>query len=80
MLQSLIMIGFQSFILVDKDKVEKSNLNRQLFFGIADEGLSRVEVMKNEMNKKYPRIPALRALLHASLHKSRIQVVTSSLE
>src|SRR5690625_4863258 len=40
-LQSLIMLGFQSFLLVDNDTVERSNLNRQLFFGIKDEGLSK---------------------------------------
>lgn len=44
---SLVRSGFKKFIIVDKDVVEPSNLNRQLLFLSTDIGKDKVEVAKN---------------------------------
>lgn len=53
-LDNLIRIGFTNFVLVDKDAVELSNLNRQLFFDKDDIGLKKISVLLNKTKRITP--------------------------
>lgn len=44
MLQDFIFLGFKRFILIDGDKVEKSNLNRQTIYSHGDIGEYKIDV------------------------------------
>jgi sulfur-carrier protein adenylyltransferase/sulfurtransferase len=46
--QHLIALGITHFILVDFDKAQSSNLNRQLMLNSADIGRSKLEVLKEK--------------------------------
>ena len=48
-LEALARTGFQHFILVDFDKVDASNLNRQILYTAKDIGKSKVEVAKERI-------------------------------
>ena len=48
-LEALARTGFQHFILVDFDKVDPSNLNRQILYTYEDIGKSKVDVAKNRI-------------------------------
>lgn len=43
---ALLRMGFSSFVLIDKDEVSLSNLNRQILYKKSDLGLAKVEVAK----------------------------------
>lgn len=47
-------IGFKKLILIDHDKIEKSNLNRQTVFSINDIGLKKIDVLAREIKKRFP--------------------------
>lgn len=49
-LDNLIRCGFTNFVLVDNDKIEKSNLNRQLFFTLKDVGSLKTNTLKNTLS------------------------------
>jgi ThiF family len=55
-LQLLALAGVQRFIIVDADKVELSNLNRQPLFGYSDLGEFKVDVASREVSKKLPDV------------------------
>ena len=46
-LDNLVRAGFRKFTIIDFDKVEKSNLNRQLFYTVEDVGGTKIEIIKN---------------------------------
>ena len=48
-LEALARTGFQHFILVDFDKVDSSNLNRQILYVYEDIGKAKVEVAKERI-------------------------------
>ena len=48
-LEALARTGFQHFILVDFDKVDSSNLNRQILYVYEDIGKTKVEVAKKRI-------------------------------
>ena len=48
-LEALARTGFQHFIIVDFDKVDPSNLNRQILYTFKDIGKSKVEVAKQRI-------------------------------
>ena len=48
-LEALARTGFQHFILVDFDKVDSSNLNRQILYVYEDIGKAKVEVAKKRI-------------------------------
>ena len=48
-LEALARTGFQHFILVDFDKVDSSNLNRQILYVYEDIGKGKVEVAKKRI-------------------------------
>ena len=48
-LEALMRTGFQHFILVDFDKVDPSNLNRQILYTYEDIGKAKVDVAKNRI-------------------------------
>ncbi|MGX7418105.1 ThiF family adenylyltransferase [Carnobacterium gallinarum] len=50
-LQNLVAMGVMEFTLVDKDKVDFSNLNRQLYFTPKDINNSKVEVVQKYLFK-----------------------------
>lgn len=52
MTQAMIMIGIKSLVLVDADRIEPSNFNRQLFWSDRDVGKPKVEVAKKEILSK----------------------------
>jgi len=54
--QSLAMSGVNKFVLVDPDKVDISNLHRQVGFKESDEGSSKVSVMTTRLKEIRPEI------------------------
>ena len=48
-LEALARTGFQHFIIVDFDKVDASNLNRQILYTVKDIGRSKVEAAKERV-------------------------------
>lgn len=54
-LEALARSGFKRFILVDNDKVEESNLNRQVLFTLDDVGQDKVVAAKNRLLKINPK-------------------------
>ena len=48
-LEALVRTGFKHFILVDFDKVDASNLNRQILFTQKDIGRNKVEAAKEKI-------------------------------
>ncbi|MGO4799802.1 ThiF family adenylyltransferase [Pseudomonas sp. W22_MBD1_FP4] len=48
--------GIQNLILTDNDFIEKSNLNRQLFWTLADLGHLKVDVLKNGLNARFENL------------------------
>ncbi|SHH74137.1 ThiF family adenylyltransferase [Clostridium grantii] len=53
---NLTTIGIGKIVLLDFDKIELSNLNRQLLFDVNDVGKSKVEVLKNKLRNINPMI------------------------
>lgn len=56
LLWNLISIGIKNVTIVDYDIVERSNLNRQLFYGYNDIGLKKVIALKKQIDKKFPNV------------------------
>ena len=50
-LNNLLQAGFNNFTIVDKDKVEQTNLNRQLFYTREDVGKNKIEVLEEKVLK-----------------------------
>ena len=48
-LEGLARSGFKKFVIIDSDKVDVSNLNRQILFTSADVGKTKVEVAKKRL-------------------------------
>jgi hypothetical protein len=48
--------GLQTLTLVDGDRIEASNLNRQLFFTVADVGKLKVLVLREALVARYPNL------------------------
>ncbi|KYC91161.1 hypothetical protein B4102_3811 [Heyndrickxia sporothermodurans] len=55
-LKNLIGLGFSTFMLIDYDSVNISNLNRQLYYSSKDVGLSKVRVLKKRILDFNPNI------------------------
>lgn len=55
----LAHLGVRDFILVDKDKIETSNLNRLIGAGTRDVGRHKIIVLKELLKKINPKISAL---------------------
>ena len=53
-LEALARSGFKKFVIVDSDKVDASNLNRQILFTSEDVGKDKTEVAKNHLLKICP--------------------------
>lgn len=53
-LQQLMLAGIGRFTLIDPDVVGQDNLNRQVFFAMADVGMPKVEVLGREMTRLRP--------------------------
>ena len=54
--QYLVMTGINKILLVDNDKVNLSNLNRQTLFYEKDIGKPKVEVLSSKLNKINPSL------------------------
>ena len=50
-LEALARSGFKKFILIDFDKVDITNLNRQILFTLDDVGIDKVDAAKNRLLK-----------------------------
>ena len=50
-LSSLYRSGFRHFVLADNDKVDASNLNRQIMYSTEDVGKLKTEVCKDKLTK-----------------------------
>lgn len=48
-LEGLARSGFKKFVIIDSDKVDVSNLNRQILFTSADVGKTKVDVSKKRL-------------------------------
>lgn len=48
-LEALARSGFKKFVIIDSDKVDVTNLNRQILFTSEDIGKSKVEVAKKKL-------------------------------
>ena len=55
-LEALARTGFQHFIIVDFDKVDPSNLNRQILYTTKDIGHPKVEVAKDRLLSINPQL------------------------
>ena len=55
-LESLARTGFQKFIIIDFDKVDSSNINRQILYTYEDVGRNKVDVAKERLEKINPNI------------------------
>ena len=54
--EQLVAMGFKNFILVDGDKTEPSNLNRQTIFTKADIGRLKVQNLKSHLLERNPNL------------------------
>lgn len=54
LINHLISIGIQNFVLIDFDNVHISNLNRQYVFSLNDCGNSKIEIMKKYIKDRVP--------------------------
>lgn len=50
----MIGLGFAEITILDHDTVDISNLNRQMFYSKKDIGIPKIDVLKREVNQKYP--------------------------
>lgn len=50
-LESLVRSGFMNFIIVDKDEVDITNLNRQILYNEENIGLLKVKAAENHLKK-----------------------------
>ena len=50
-LEALARSGVKNFVLIDFDKVDESNLNRQILYTMADVGKNKVDVAKDHILK-----------------------------
>jgi molybdopterin/thiamine biosynthesis adenylyltransferase len=57
--KSLAMLGVGRFIIVDRDSVELSNVSRMIFFGSADIGKNKAEVLARNIHRKYPFVETI---------------------
>lgn len=51
---SLIRSGFENLIIIDGDKVDASNLNRQIAYDLSDVGKFKAEILKEKLLKIRP--------------------------
>jgi len=54
--QELVRLGAQNLILVDNDRVDRTNLNRQILYEPADVGKSKVLVAAKKLRKISPTV------------------------
>jgi molybdopterin/thiamine biosynthesis adenylyltransferase len=57
--KNLAMLGVRRLIIVDRDNVELSNVSRMIFFGSADLGKNKAEVLARNIHGKYPFVETL---------------------
>jgi len=54
-IKNLVFLGFQHLMIVDLDKIEISNLNRQFFFDEDDQGKYKAETLARKIRKINPQ-------------------------
>ena len=54
-IKNLVFLGFQHLMIVDLDKIEISNLNRQFFFDENDQGKYKAETLTRKIKKINPQ-------------------------
>jgi len=52
--KNLAMLGIGKLLIVDRDKVEMSNVSRMIFFEPTNLGKNKAEVLAKNVHKKYP--------------------------
>lgn len=71
-LQNLITAGVQNFILVDGDKVDHSNLNRQLYFDVQDVNSNKISTITDKIKSIYQNsninILGINEFIHSKAH------------
>ncbi|WP_354120187.1 ThiF family adenylyltransferase [Bradyrhizobium sp. LA6.12] len=60
--------GLRKLRLIDGDKIEQSNLNRQLLYALADIGRSKVQVVTEQIQARFPRTFVEPVATHADPH------------
>lgn len=58
-LKNLLAFGVKKFILIDYDKVEISNLNRQLFYTRNDVGERKVDVFSRKIEEEFKEVEVI---------------------
>ena len=53
---NLAALGITDFVLIDDDKVELSNLNRQLLYDLNDIGTYKVDALEKKLKDRFPGI------------------------
>lgn len=53
---ALAAAGVEHLVVVDQDRIEASNLHRQILFGDEDVGREKVEVFKRALSSRNPRV------------------------
>ncbi|MBI05014.1 MAG: hypothetical protein CMI96_04275 [Pelagibacteraceae bacterium] len=72
----LIASGVKNLTIIDGDKIEKSNLNRQILFSINDLNKQKVDVAKNRLQKINPN--ANIQIINENIKKSNISILFNS--
>ena len=66
-IESLVRSGINNLIIVDKDTIDITNLNRQLMTDIENVGLKKVDVIESRMKKINPNINIIKYDLYVDL-------------
>jgi len=54
--KNLAMLGIRKILIVDRDRVEMSNISRMMFFRSKDLGKNKAEALAENMHAKYPHV------------------------
>lgn len=77
-LEALARSGFKKFVIIDSDKVDMSNLNRQILFTAEDVGADKVDAAKKHLlkiNSEFEIITIKEKITNGSLDKLNIPKV-----
>ncbi|WP_236560088.1 ThiF family adenylyltransferase [Streptococcus halichoeri] len=84
-INNLVQAGFRKISVVDKDRVEKTNLNRQLLYAKEDVGKRKIEILEKKVSKinsnvelkKYGTYISNKAQLFEILSKDDYKIVVN---
>lgn len=75
-LNNLLQAGFNNFTIVDKDKVEQTNLNRQLFYTREDVGKNKIEVLEEKVLKNWSDVTLKKCELYITKKEQILELLS----